>query len=84
MAKTKTAVELTSRILEKLQYPTSGHIEVFDSNVHGLCLRVSAGGSRTWYLLHRVTRGGPIRRISIGRYPEVSLGDARSSARTHL
>ncbi len=48
-------------------------------NPRGFVLRVSPTGSRTFGLTY--FRAGRVRRYTIGRFPEVSLADARAAAR---
>jgi integrase len=50
--------------------------DYFDASVTGLALRVTSGGTRTWTLLH----GSPRRRVTLGRYPSLSLAAARARA----
>ena len=50
--------------------------DYFDAQVTGLALRVTSGGTRTWTLLH----GMPRRRVTLGRYPSLSLAAARAKA----
>ena len=50
--------------------------DYFDAGVTGLALRVTSGGTRTWTLLH----GTPRRRVTLGRYPSLSLAAARARA----
>ncbi|EPR0011691.1 tyrosine-type recombinase/integrase [Escherichia coli] len=53
--------------------PSDKPFKVSDS--HGLYLRVKPGGSRHWYLKHRIS--GKESRIALGAYPAISLSDAR-------
>ena len=46
---------------------------------HGLTLRVHPTGSKTWCL--RLSSGGRVTDISLGKWPEVSLKQARQEAR---
>jgi integrase len=50
--------------------------DYFDATVSGLALRVTSKGTRSWTLLH----GTPRRRITLGRYPGMSLAGARARA----
>ncbi len=72
--------------LRALRPPERGQIDYFDTNKIGdgvsFGLRVSAGGTRTWFLLYR--NGGRLQRIKVGRYPDLGLADARARARNHL
>ena len=65
-----------------LQSPTSvpaeGRAEYVDGLCPGLHLRVTAQGTRTFSAMFRVN--GKLTRQTIGRYPRVSLSNARSAA----
>jgi integrase len=50
--------------------------DYFDTSVSGLALRVTSNGTKAWSLLY----GSPRRRISLGRYPSLSLAAARTRA----
>lgn len=56
--------------------------EFWDELVPGLALRVGRGGTRTWLIRYRAN--GKHRRLTIGRYPHLSLADAREKARAKL
>lgn len=53
--------------------------EFWDAVVPGLALRVGAGGAKTWAVRYRAN--GRQRRLKLGRYPTLSLADARDAAR---
>jgi len=50
--------------------------DYFDATVPGLALRVSASGTKSWSLL----MGIPRKRVTLGRYPAISLAAARTLA----
>jgi integrase len=50
--------------------------DYFDAAVTGLALRVTSKGIKAWTFLH----GTPRRRITLGRYPSLSLASARALA----
>src|SRR5262249_43835742 len=50
--------------------------DYFDETVTGLALRVTSHGTKAWTFLY----GTPRRRITLGRYPSVSLATARALA----
>jgi integrase len=54
--------------------------ELWDTRVSGLCLRISPGGVRTWTFRYRPKDLMSFKRLSLGRYPEVSLSLARQRA----
>ena len=69
---------LTDTFIRKLSPPEKGQIEIWDSKLPGFGLRVSPKGTRSFVLMYRIN--GRARRMTIGRYPVLSLADARHSA----
>jgi integrase len=57
-------------------------VEVWDSKLSGFGVRASESGAKSFVLLYRV--GGRSRRLTLGRYPIVSLAEARNLARRAL
>ena len=72
---------LTARFVETVK-PGTIRAEHFDRSVTGLALRVSPTGGKSWVLLYR--QGRRLRRWTLGRYPTLSLADARDRARAGL
>jgi integrase len=68
-------VALTDRFCASAK-STRVQTDYFDAQVTGLALRITSGGTRTWTLLH----GTPRRRVTLGRYPSLSLAAARARA----
>lgn len=68
----------TDLMLRKLSCEGQDRIEVWDGRVPGFGIRVSKFGTKTFILTYR-HRGRP-RRMTIGRYPYLSLMDAREKA----
>jgi integrase len=56
--------------------------EFYDTLVPGLSLRVGKGGTKAWAVRYRVN--GRHRRLTLGKYPNVTLAGARERARTAL
>jgi hypothetical protein len=73
-------VTLTVRYLDQLQ-SHGKRFEVFDALVPGLAIRVSAAGRKTFTLHYR--HHGRMRRLGLGRYPDVLLEKARKIATQH-
>lgn len=84
MAKTRSAINMSARWLERLRPPESGRVEYFDADVHGLGLRVSATGHMAWLVLYRVRGDSRLKRLTMMPYPQMSLADARERARAVL
>ena len=74
-----SAPPLTDFALKKLPAPTgTERVEVWDGKVAGLGVRVSPLGTKSFVLVYRFKRRA--RRLTLGRYPTLSLGDARQLA----
>ena len=70
---------LTDTLIRNIKPPVSGRIELNDARCRGLTLRVSAGGEKSWAFRYR-DRAGASQRLTMGRYPDLSLADARARA----
>jgi integrase len=71
---------LTDMVLRNLKTPETGQIAYFDTQLTGFACRVGAGGVKTFSLLY----GNPRKRATIGRYPIITLANARERARDIL
>ena len=68
-------VQLTDRFCASAK-SAEAQTDYFDATIPGLALRVTSGGTKSWSLLH----GTPRRRVSLGRYPSLTLAAARARA----
>ena len=75
-------VKFTDRKVSSLKPVEGRQVDYWDQDTPGLGLRVSPGGTASWVLKYR-TQSGAQRRLTLGRYPELRLGDARDRAREH-
>jgi len=75
-------LKLTSAAIDKLKISTGRRQEFFDTLLPGLALRVSQRGSKSWVLFYRPQ--GKLVRMTLGRYPVLSLAEARDRARLLL
>jgi len=73
-------VSFTVRYLDHLK-PQPKRYEVFDMLVPGLAIRVTPAGHKSFTLYYR--HHGRMRRVGLGRYPDVLLADARTAATQH-
>jgi integrase len=67
---------------DKRLQATHKQFEIFDEKITGHAIRVSPGGTKSFVLLYRFR--GKNRRLTLGRYPTLSLKDARQMARQAL
>jgi integrase len=70
---------LTAASVEKLKPPGGGQVEHYDRRLPSFGLRISYKGSKSWFLMTRLD--GRLIRVTLGKYPAVSLADARELAR---
>ena len=70
-------VRLTDRFCAAAK-SSAAQADYFDETVSGLALRVTKLGTKAW-TLHYSAAGGR-KRLTIGRYPALSLAAARSAA----
>lgn len=79
--------KLTEISVAKMGPEAGKRLEVFDSLMPGLAIRITEGGKKSWSVMYRVAgRGrdgnrGPLRRMTLGSYPLIDLKAARESAR---
>lgn len=73
-------MRLTDIVVRSLPPPETGAKIYADDQLDGFGVRVSQGGTKSFVL----TFGHSRERITIGRYPVISLADARAEAKTIL
>lgn len=71
-------MHLTDIAIRALPHPTTGQKDYVDDSLPGLSLRI---GKRTKTFMVVVAKGKQRARVTLGRYPNISLSDARSKAR---
>ena len=54
--------------------------DIFDSQVKGLAIRISATGRKSWTLFYSRPTTGKRARLMLGTYPEISVAKARLTA----
>jgi integrase len=70
-------MSLTDLQIKRLKAPEKGQKTYYDSALPGFGVRVSQGGTKTFVVLYGKDR----RRRSLGRYPDLSLSEARHLAK---
>lgn len=79
----ETKFNFTKVALDNLPIPPAGKRSTFhDIKATGLQLRVTSGGVKTFSLFRR-TKGGSPERITLGRYPDMTIEQARKQAAQH-
>ena len=73
-----TKKALTDLEIKKLRPPSNGRLEIPDGRFPGLSVRVTKHGVKTFALRTRVN--GRLIRLSLGRYPDIRLAEARAKA----
>lgn len=75
-----TSHSLTETFVEKQKPPPKGEVFYRDRNIRGFALRVNWGGTKSFIVEGRVN--GRVRRITLGRWPVMSVAKARGAALT--
>jgi integrase len=74
-------VNFTKAILDAIALPESGQrVSVLDNKTPGLQLRVTSTGVKTFCVFRRVRGGGNPERVTLGRYPVMTIDQARRRA----
>lgn len=74
-----TRINFTKKKLEELPRPTGSTRDVYyDQHVNNLLVRVSSNGALNFYVRRKI--GGVSKRVLLGRYPEISIEQARKKA----
>ncbi len=73
----RAPVRITDLSIKRLIPPVKGQRTYTDGTLPGFGVRVASSGTKTFVLVHGRNR----RRITIGRYPTISLQEARARAR---
>jgi integrase len=71
---------LTDALIRGLRPPAEGRLELADAACRGLWLRVTASGTKSFAFRYRARGARRVERLTLGKYPDVSLRDARARA----
>ncbi|MBO6716731.1 MAG: site-specific integrase [Rhizobiaceae bacterium] len=69
---------LTAASVDRLKPPPNGQVEYYDRRLPAFGLRLSHKGTKAWFVMTRIN--GKLARLTLGRYPALSLADARQKA----
>ena len=72
---------MAQKLTDKIAKTSPGPALVWDEDVKGFGLRVTAAGSRAFILNYRRKGDGRVRRWTIGSFPDWGTGAARDEAR---
>ncbi len=72
--------ELSELFVKNLKAPADKRLEVTDTKIPGLTLRVTPAGKKTFSFAYRMPGNKTKQRVQIGTYPAVSIKDARDKA----
>lgn len=75
-------INFTKKSIEMLPPPESSRLEAYDTEVKGLMVRVTASGVKTFAVFRRMN--GKPKRVTLGRYPDMTIEQARKKARATL
>jgi hypothetical protein len=70
--------EQLSDAFRSVKSPAAGRLEISDIRCAGLVFRITAKGAQSWS--YRYRSAGRLMRATIGKYPAIGLGAARSAA----
>ena len=76
-------MKLTDAAVSRLKPPDKGQKDHWDTLTPGFGIRISHGGTRTWLVQARILKNGEWKqtRVTLGRYPTMTLAEAREGAR---
>lgn len=73
-------INFTKKTIDALPIPETGKRDTYhDTKTPGLQLRVTSTGAKT-FSVYRRTKGGSPERVTLGRYPEMTIEQARKSS----
>lgn len=76
---TRKRIALTHRFIETLA-PEATAFRIPDARCVGLAVRVAPSGVISFDLAYRIAKSKTFRRLSLGKFPDISLEDARDRA----
>ena len=71
-------ITLTKKVIEAAPLPASGRAYLHDAKVSGLLVQITPAGTRSWQV-YRKLNGKPVR-VTLGRYPDMTIEQARKAA----
>jgi integrase len=76
------SLTLTKKIIDTTPLPTEGRTVLHDAKVPGLVVRITPAGTKS-FLVYRWHNGKPLR-VTLGKYPAMTIEQARKAAQQTL
>jgi len=73
--------KLTKQLVEEIEPPPAGYVITWDSETRGLGILVTRAGHRSFIWQKKIN--GRSRRLTIGRFPDLTVHQARRAAQVH-
>ncbi|HNP50799.1 MAG TPA: Arm DNA-binding domain-containing protein [Nitrosomonas nitrosa] len=70
--------KITKSYVDKLSTPATGQAFVRDMELKGFAVRITSSGAKSFILEKRID--GKVKRVTLGRYPELTVEQARKEA----
>ncbi|HMY90629.1 MAG TPA: Arm DNA-binding domain-containing protein, partial [Nitrosomonas sp.] len=67
--------KITKSYVDKLSVPETGQAFIRDTELKGFAVRITSSGAKSFILEKRIN--GKVKRLTIGRYPEITVEQAR-------
>lgn len=71
-------LKITKSYVDRLSTPATGQAFVRDAELKGFAVRITASGAKSFILEKRID--GKVKRLTLGRYPELTVEQARKEA----
>jgi integrase len=75
---------LTDLSIKHIKAPETGRIQVPDTVIGGLWLRISDTGARSWSVVYRTPGRSTPQRVTLGKFPGLTCAGARAAAKAVL
>ncbi len=72
------SLKITKSCVDRLSTPATGQAFVRDAELKGFAVRITASGAKSFILEKRIN--GKVKRLTLGRYPELTVEQARKEA----
>ena len=77
-------VQITKKTVETIEAPEARELLLRDTELKGFGVRISPTGAKTFFAEGNFKRSRQTKRLTLGRYPIISVDSARTKAREVL